>query len=83
MVRASLMNLLNNKGDAVNMFPLLDHKMHDMFRTLAPHYNIADTSTPCKISKLLTMDTPNNTILANYLEDRDLVAGDDSLIQEL
>ena len=65
------------------MFLLLDNKMHDMYSTLAPFYNIADVSNPCAISKLLTMDTPNNTILANYLGDKDTVIGDDSLLMEL
>jgi len=57
--------------------------MVECFKTLRPFFNIPDLNKPCSVSRLLTMDTPNNNILANYLWDKGVKEGDNSLINEL
>jgi len=57
--------------------------MVDCFKTLRPFFNIPDLTKPCSVSKRLTLDTPNNSILANYLGDTTVSDGDDSLLLEL
>jgi len=70
-------------GDELNGKPLLDSVMFNEFKKLAPFYNIPDLSKPCSVSGRLSLDTPNNTILANYLGDKEVKVGDDSLLSEL
>jgi len=57
--------------------------MDKEFMTLRPFFNIPDLSKPCSVSGRLSLDTPNNSILANYLADKDVKEGDDSLLSEL
>jgi len=61
----------------------MDNMMVECFKTLRPFFNIPDLNKPCSVSRLLTMDTPNNNILANYLWDKGVNEGDNSLINEL
>lgn len=57
-------------GDELNFTLLLDVFMEEQFKTLAPFYNIPDTSAPYSISGNLTLLSPINSILSNALMDR-------------
>jgi len=57
--------------------------MANEFKTLRPFFNIPDLTKPCSVSGRLSLDTPNNSILANYLADREVKEGDNSLMSEL
>ena len=70
-------------GDELNYYPLMDHMMVDEFKTLRPFFNIPDMTKPCSVSGKLSLDTPNNSILASYLNDKTVGQGDDTLLQEL
>lgn len=70
-------------GDELNFYPLMDNVMVSEFKTLRPFYSIPDLTAPCTVSKLLTLDTPNNSILANYLWDKRANDGDNSLYEML
>lgn len=68
---------------AINFFPLLDIMMAELFKTLEPFYSVPGLDKPYSVSKLLSLDTPNNNILANYIADVNALPGDDSLLEEL
>ena len=68
---------------ALNFYPLMDGVMAEEFKTLRPFFNVPDMTKPYAISKRLTLDTPNNSILANYLADKSVSRGDNSLLAEL
>jgi len=70
-------------GDELNKFPLLDNHMYNLFKTLKPYHSIPDLAKPGSVSGRLSLDTPNNTILANYLRDKEIKEGDDTLLSEL
>lgn len=55
-------------GDELNVIPLLDNKLTEIFRTLEPKYNIPGP-TPFSVSSNLTILAPGHTIMMEYLQD--------------
>lgn len=70
-------------GDELNVMILLDNYMADLFKTLKPYYNIPDMSKPFSVSGNLTLLSPANNILSNYLSDRTEYPSVDTIINEL
>lgn len=57
-------------GDALNLELLLDNEMADMFKVLKSFYSVPDLSKPCSVSGNLSLFSPSNNIIANYLADK-------------
>ena len=53
-------------SDELNVIPLLDNRLTEIFRTLEPKFNIPG-STPWSISGNLTLLAPGNAIMMEYL----------------
>lgn len=57
-------------GDELNFWLMLDNLMYDEFKTFSPFYNVPDLSKPFSVSGNLTLLSPGNYILGNYLDDK-------------
>jgi len=57
-------------GDALNIMLLLDNDMAEMFKVLKSFYSVPDLSKPCSVSGNLSLFSPSNNIIANYLSDK-------------
>jgi len=58
-------------GDELNVIILNDNFMAEEFKTLRPFYNVPDLSKPFSISGNLTLLSPANNILSNFLSDKE------------
>jgi len=70
-------------GDELNFYPLLDKEMHSMFLRFEPHYNIPEIDRPNSVSGRLSLDTPNNTILSNFLNYKEFGDRSNNLYETL
>jgi len=70
-------------GDELNFFILGDEFMARKFSTLKPHYNIPDTSKPYSISGNLSLLAPANSIMTNWLLDKEDDPEKDTVYKEL
>jgi hypothetical protein len=63
------LNTTDFDGDELNFTVLGDELMATEFKTLSAHHNIPDMSKPFSISGNLSLLSPANSILSNYLGD--------------
>lgn len=69
-------------GDCLNLLFLLDKKMVDLFKPFDTDYSNMHMDHPGSIAKHLTLLGPGNSILLNYLKDKD-PAGKDIITDNL
>lgn len=77
------MNAKDFDGDEVNVIILNDNMMAEEFKTLDPYYNIPDMSKPYSVSGNLTLFSPANNILMNFLRDRTEDKEHDTIVNRL
>lgn len=70
-------------GDELNVTILLDNMLADLTKTLAPFYNIPDMSKPNAIAGELTLLSPANSLLGNYILDNDEDPANDTVSDRL
>jgi hypothetical protein len=70
-------------GDALNVMLLLDKFMEEEAEPFKPHYNVPDTAYPYCISGNLTLLSPANDILSNYLSSSDNDGNNDTVFDKL
>lgn len=58
-------------GDELNFVILLDDLLYQEYKTLKPYYNIPDMTKPFTVCGNLTLLSPANSIMSNYLLDRE------------
>lgn len=57
-------------GDELNFTVLLDGKLANEFDTMAPWFSVPGASRPYAITNLISLLSPSNSILSNYLLDK-------------
>ena len=65
------------------MTVLLDNKLTEELEAISPYYNIPDTSKPYSVSGFLSLQSPANATLSNYLDDKSVLEGTDNICSKL
>jgi len=65
------LNSTDYDGDQYNFIILNDNLLADQFEVYSPYYTIPTLNSPFDISGSLSMQGPANTILMEYLKDKE------------
>ena len=70
------MNTKDYDGDALNFTILNDNLITEEYEVYSPHYTIPSINSPFNISGSLTLQGPADSVMVEYLKDKES-KGDD------
>lgn len=69
--------------DELNLSVLLDNKLHEEMRSMAPWYSIPNAVKPFSISNHISLLSTCNGILSNYLRDTEEYREQDTIVSRM